>query len=112
MTTPPTPTVAPNDLEQLKRALLALRAARARIDELERGLAEPIAIVGIGLRLPGGVSTPNAFWRLLAEGRDAIREVPADRWDIDQYYATDGAPGSIPSRFGGFLDAVDQFDPH
>jgi acyl transferase domain-containing protein len=62
-------------------------------------------------RLP---AAPNlqAYWRLLTEGQDAIREVPADRWDVDAFYDADPqATGKTYCRWGGFLDGVDQFDP-
>ncbi|WP_129674290.1 type I polyketide synthase [Candidatus Chloroploca sp. Khr17] len=101
------------DLEQLKRALVALRKLRARVDEVEQAGREPIAIVGIGCRLPGGVTEPMAYWELLRTGRDAIAEVPVDRWDNEAYWSSEpDVPGKIPTRFGGFLEGVDQFDPH
>ncbi|WP_326595008.1 SDR family NAD(P)-dependent oxidoreductase [Streptomyces sp. NBC_01803] len=76
------------------------------------GTPEPVAIVGIGCRFPGGVDGPESFWRLLREGRHAVTEVPADRWSIEDYTAEDPAtPGRTNSRWGGFLDGVDQFDP-
>jgi acyl transferase domain-containing protein len=97
---------------------LAVLAARLqeRVDVLERekteAAAEPIAIVGIGCRFPGGVRDPESYWRLLQNGVDAISETPPSRWDVDQYYDADpDAPGKIATRFGGFLDDVDQFDP-
>ena len=72
---------------------------------------EPIAIIGLGLRFPGGASDPEAYWRLLRDGVDAIREIPADRYDIDAVYAPEAAtPGKTNSRHGGFLDGIDQFD--
>lgn len=72
---------------------------------------EPIAIIGIGCRFPGGVIDPDSFWRLLLEGRDAVTEVPPERWDIDAYYdPTPGTPGRTVSRWGGFLQDVDLFD--
>ncbi len=72
---------------------------------------EPIAVIGIGCRLPGGVSSPDAFWELLANGVDAIREVPAERWRADSLHArAGGPPGLIVPRWGGFLDGVDGFD--
>ncbi|MFI9650792.1 type I polyketide synthase, partial [Streptomyces sp. NPDC052040] len=96
-----------------------LKGALARIEELEQQLArarsgagdrEPVAIVGMGCRFPGAGS-PEAYWRLLAEGRDAITEVPADRWDVDAYYDPDpDAPGRMSTRHGGFLDDLSGFD--
>lgn len=73
--------------------------------------AEPIAIVGLACRFPGGADDPEAFWSLLERGADAIREVPRDRWDIDALYDPDpGAPGKMCCRYGGFLEGVDLFD--
>lgn len=71
---------------------------------------EPIAIIGIGCRFPGAQG-PQEFWRLLADGVDAITEVPANRFDINAFYdPTPGAPGKISSRFGGFIADVENFD--
>ena len=76
------------------------------------GETEPIAIVGIGCRFPGA-NDPEAFWLLLRDGRDAITEVPPDRWDISAYYDPNpGTPGKMSTRWGGFLEHVDHFDPH
>ena len=73
---------------------------------------EPIAIIGIGCRVPGGADTPDAFWELLRNGVDAISEVPRARWDLDAYYDADAdAPGKMYARHGGFIGAVDQFEP-
>src|SRR6187549_3928074 len=73
---------------------------------------EPIAITGIGCRFPGGASGPGAFWKLLCDGVDAITEIPPDRWNIPAYYnAEPGLPGKTNSRWGGFIDGIDQFDP-
>ncbi|GFG67672.1 putative polyketide synthase [Mycobacterium kubicae] len=72
---------------------------------------EPIAIIAVACRFPGA---PNleAFWDVLSEGVDAIREIPEDRFDVDEFYDPDPeAPGKIYSRFGGFLDEIDGFDP-
>jgi acyl transferase domain-containing protein len=72
---------------------------------------EPIAIVGIGCRFPGA-NNPESFWELLRDGVDAITEVPADRWDVDAFYDPEpGIPGKMYTRYGGFIDQVDQFDP-
>ncbi|HEV7501354.1 MAG TPA: SDR family NAD(P)-dependent oxidoreductase, partial [Vicinamibacteria bacterium] len=73
--------------------------------------SEAIAIVGLGCRIPGGVADADGFWRLLSTGADAVREVPPERWDVDAYYDADPeAPGKISTRFGAFLDGIDQFD--
>jgi myxalamid-type polyketide synthase MxaE and MxaD len=75
------------------------------------GGQEPIAIVGIGCRLPGGADSPQRLWQLLSDSFDAITLVPADRFDADALYAEDPAtPGKIMSRWGGFLEGIDRFD--
>jgi thioester reductase-like protein len=72
---------------------------------------ESIAIIGIGCRFPKA-KDPESFWQLLRNGVDAITEVPKDRWDIDAFYDPEpGKPGKMSTRWGGFLDQVDQFDP-
>jgi myxalamid-type polyketide synthase MxaE and MxaD len=71
---------------------------------------EPIAIVGMGCRYPGAEGL-SAFWDLLIQGRDAVKEVPPERWDVNAYYHPDpNAAGKIKGRCGGFLDQVDRFD--
>jgi acyl transferase domain-containing protein len=70
-----------------------------------------IAIVGVGCRLPGGVDGPASFWKLLRDGVDAITEIPHDRFDVEAVFDPDPAtPGRIYSRWGGFIEGVDQFD--
>lgn len=72
---------------------------------------EPIAIVGIGCRFPGGIDGPESFWRLLCEGRDGIGDVPSYRWSLAEVYdPSPGTPGKIRSRKGGFLGPVDELD--
>lgn len=70
-----------------------------------------IAIIGMGCRFPGGIESPRQFWDLLSRGGDAIREVPAERWDAEALFAADSAaPGRTYARRGGFLNGIDQFD--
>jgi acyl transferase domain-containing protein/acyl carrier protein len=72
---------------------------------------EPIAIVGIGCRFPGGVRDAASLWRLLEEGRDAISSIPEDRIDVERYYDPHPAlPGHMATRWGGYLDDIRGFD--
>lgn len=74
-------------------------------------MKEPIAIVGLGCRFPGGANSPGEFWEAICQKTDAIGEVPQDRWNLERFYNNDPAvPGTIQTRFGGFLDQIDQFD--
>src|SRR3954471_23673162 len=73
--------------------------------------AEPIAIVGIGCRFPGGANDPQQFWRLLTDGVDAITTVPPDRWHARAFYDPDPAtPGKTYASQGGFISDIDMFD--
>ena len=73
---------------------------------------EPLAIVGIGCRFPGGADDWQTFWRLLEEGRDAVVETPEDRWSRDLFYQEGRArPGKTQSRWGGHVTGIDEFDP-
>ncbi len=71
-----------------------------------------IAIIGIGCRFPGGVNDVDSLWKLLAEGREAVCEVPPDRWNIERFHdAEPGIAGKSIAKRGGFIDGLDQFDP-
>ncbi len=73
---------------------------------------EPIAIVGMSCRMPGGVTSPEELWEMLKAGRDAIDEVPPSRWDVDRWYDPDPeAPGKMVTRWGGFLPDIESFEP-
>lgn len=72
---------------------------------------EPIAVVGIGCRFPGGVTNPESYFDMLVKETDAITEVPEDRWNLQKYYdANRDLPGKTYTRRGGFLDKIDEFD--
>ncbi|GHD52867.1 hypothetical protein GCM10017083_28800 [Thalassobaculum fulvum] len=95
---------------QLRRAIAAVAGMRQKLEAVEAKAHEPIAIVGMACRFPGAPDL-DSYWRLLDEGRDAISEVPRERWDVDALYDPDpDAPGKMNSRWGGFVDGVDRFD--
>lgn len=77
----------------------------------QRRYGAALAIVGIGCRFPGGVSTHASFLAMLREGRQAIGDIPADRIDVERYYdPTLRTPGKMSARYGGYLTGIDQFD--
>ncbi|WP_257902886.1 type I polyketide synthase, partial [Saccharothrix obliqua] len=105
--------------DQNGRLVEALRTSLQETERLKRENArlvarveEPIAVVGMGLRLPGGISTPEAFWELLAEGRDTVTEFPVDRgWDLEALYNADPeSVGTSYTRHGSFLEDAGAFD--
>ena len=99
--------------ERLKKALVALQRMQERVDALERAANEPIAVVGIGCRFPGDANGPAAFWRLLANGFDAVTEVPPSRWSLDELFDADAeAPGKMYARHGAFIRGIKSFDAH
>jgi acyl transferase domain-containing protein len=94
----------------LRKALEAIDSLQNRLDAAESDASQPVAIVGLSCRFPGS-QDPDAFWRLLKGGVDAVKEVPDDRWDKNAYSDPDpSAPRKIHAPFGGFLDQVDRFD--
>lgn len=90
---------------------LALMARTARAQAGRALAADPIAIVGMGCRVPGGADTPESFWSFLLEERNVARPVPADRWDAARWHA-DGpdTPGRSTANAAAFLDRIDGFD--
>ncbi|NEP08643.1 MAG: polyketide synthase, partial [Okeania sp. SIO4D6] len=92
-------------------AILQIEALKSELEAIKNPKKEPIAIIGMSCRLPGGVDSPEAFWQLLNQGIDAISEVPQQKWNIDEYYDPNpDTPGKIITRYGGFLSQVEQFD--
>lgn len=103
-------TASAND--QLKRAYVALDKMKQRLQENEAKSHEPIAIVGMGCRFPGAADTPEDFWQLLSEGRDGLRDVPQDRWDMQGLYSEEqGAVGKMYTRQAAFVERVGEFEP-
>ncbi len=87
-------------------------AAGAPKKEAAASTGEPVAIIGLGCRFPGGAHSPEQFWRILNDRVDTVRRVPEERWDADRLYDPDpAAPGKMYCREGSFLDAIDEFDP-
>jgi len=97
-----------DDLIQPEKSQAKIPADPAKIDEYE-----PIAIVGLSCRFPGGANNAESYWNILRDGIDTIEEIPANRWDANVYYdALAGKPGKMVSRFGGFVQNIDLFDTH
>jgi acyl transferase domain-containing protein/NADPH:quinone reductase-like Zn-dependent oxidoreductase len=95
-------------ISAIKLALMA-KQERAQTERILR--ADPIAIVGMGCRAPGGADTPERLWQQVCSGVDAIREIPVDRWNGEAWYDPDpSAPARASTKWGGFLDRIDQFD--
>ncbi|MFH8446747.1 type I polyketide synthase, partial [Streptomyces sp. NPDC018026] len=100
-------------LDYLKRVTADLHQTRRRLQEVESQEPEPIAIVAMSCRYPGGVGTPEELWQLVDEGRDAISQFPADRgWDVGRLFDRDGdRSGTSYVQEGGFVHDAGHFDP-
>ncbi|MCB0209451.1 MAG: SDR family NAD(P)-dependent oxidoreductase [Anaerolineae bacterium] len=99
-------------LSPLQRAVWALEKMQTRLDAVEHARHEPIAIIGMSCRFPGGANNPDTFWQMLRNGVDAVTEAPVARWNANAYddpTLDDLTQSCI--RYGAYLDRIDQFDP-
>ena len=95
----------------LARSRSVVRELKEKVIALERAQSEPIAVIGMACRFPGGLNDCDTFWEVIVSGTAVVREIPADRWNADAFYSADRAqPGKSATRFGSFLDGVDLFD--
>ncbi|UQX09688.1 type I polyketide synthase [Candidatus Mycobacterium methanotrophicum] len=107
-------TAAPSDRRAIiAEALRKIDDLTAQLEIAQKGDTEPIAVVGMGCRFPGGANSTAQYWRLLQDGASGIVRVPPERWDADAFYSDDhSVPGTICSREGGFVTSwrPDEFD--
>ena len=95
----------------LKQALRELKKSKDSVQRFEQERYEPIAVIGVGCRFPGGANTPERFWEILENGEDVITEMVDERWSADDLYDPDPeAEGKLYTKASGLVDNVDQFD--
>ncbi|MGD1808021.1 SDR family NAD(P)-dependent oxidoreductase [Dapis sp. BLCC M126] len=93
-------------------ASLSQENQETKLEMMESSRSEAIAIIGIGCRFPGNANTPESFWELLSNGKDSVKEIPLERWDLDYYYDPNPeTPGKMYIRHAALVDQVDRFDP-
>lgn len=99
------------DAKRLERALRIIEQLQERLSKLETDKSEPLAVIGMACRFPGGCNSPSDYWQLLSEGKHGVREVPAERWSVNDYFdPSPDAPGKMSTRFAGFIGEVRDFD--
>lgn len=102
----------PKQLSALQQALFVVQTLKSKLAKADAKQSEPIAIIGMGCRFPGGADNPESFWQILQNGTDTVTQVPPERWSLQDYYDPEpDTPGKMYMRSAGFLQQVDQFDP-
>ena len=99
-----------DSLSPIKRAFLAIEELQAKLAAIEYARREPIAVVGMACRFPGGADSPTRFWELLVQGYDAMRPVPVDRWDNAAVYSDTIQPGHLYTTQAAFINNIREFD--
>lgn len=95
----------------IKQALIAIKQLQFQLNKLQNRQQEPIAIISMACRFPGGVNNPQQFWELLVQEKDAISEIPSHHWLPEEYYDSDPQKaGKSYSKYGGFVDHLTDFD--
>lgn len=96
----------------LRKSFTIIQQLKKQLAEADQRSPEPIAVIGMACRFPGGAGTPEAFWRVLTSGADTVGEIPGDRWSWRQFYNADPkVAGTHYVRHGSFLENVADFDP-
>ena len=96
--------------EQIKQALSAIKSLKAQLVAEQKKLHEPIAIVGMAMRLPGGIENEQQLLKVLLDNTDTIEDIPENRFDAKALYDEHGGEGKIILKQGGYLQNIDQFD--
>ncbi len=98
-------------IQQLKDALVAIKKLKADLATERYKQHEPIAIIGMSMRLPGNANDEESYWQLLSGNKDAITAIPSSRFDVNEYYDSNpDIAGKIKVKQGGFLNDIDKFD--
>jgi acyl transferase domain-containing protein/acyl carrier protein len=99
-------------LSALQQSVFVIQQLKAKLAEREQSKTEAIAVIGMSCRFPGGANDPDSFWQLLQTGGDAVSQIPLNRWSNEALYDPNpDAIGKIYTRYGSFIQQVDQFDP-
>ncbi|WP_222423968.1 beta-ketoacyl synthase N-terminal-like domain-containing protein, partial [Desulfamplus magnetovallimortis] len=102
---------SPDYKKLMARALIEIKDLKAQLNRQKDVRSEPVAVIGMSCRFPGGADSPEEYWNILENGINAISEMPKDRWDIDRFYDPDpGAPGKTCTKKGGFIKDLKGFD--